>query len=194
MLIMSNRDVRDKMSPGRASVLTTVLKLIDKYDLYEEVSYPKHHKQSDVPDIYRITAETKIVIYYLTAFDKIEPDQLGHICRLSVDGTQDRNVVESEKAEAGDNDPEVQDQVKRILNKAVRSDSPTARFTGFALSTAMSMPETVKFLKSGKINAKELDALICSGGSEMYYPGTYAEEDGKSIKTRIMQHILIIDG
>lgn len=60
-LIMGNRDDIDEMSTGNASVLTTVLKLIDKYDLYGLVAYPKHHKQSDVPDIYRLAAKTKVV-------------------------------------------------------------------------------------------------------------------------------------
>jgi sucrose-phosphate synthase len=36
------------------------LKLIDKYDLYGQVAYPKHHKQCDVPDIYRLAAKTKV--------------------------------------------------------------------------------------------------------------------------------------
>jgi len=56
---MGNRDDIDELSSGNASVLTTVLKLIDKYDLYGSVAYPKHHKQSDVPDIYRLAANTK---------------------------------------------------------------------------------------------------------------------------------------
>lgn len=60
MLIMGNRDDVDDMSSGNASVLVTVLKLIDKYDLYGQVAYPKHHKQSDVPDIYRYSAKTKV--------------------------------------------------------------------------------------------------------------------------------------
>lgn len=58
-LIMGNRDDIDEMSGGSASVLTTVLKMIDKYELYGQVAYPKHHKQSDVPDIYRLAANTK---------------------------------------------------------------------------------------------------------------------------------------
>lgn len=58
-LIMGNRDTIDEMSTTSASVLTTILKLIDKYDLYGQVAYPKHHKQSDVPDIYRLAAKTK---------------------------------------------------------------------------------------------------------------------------------------
>ncbi|KAF8723670.1 hypothetical protein HU200_021631 [Digitaria exilis] len=58
-LIMGNRDVIDEMSSTNASVLTSVLKLIDKYDLYGQVAYPKHHKQSEVPDIYRLAARTK---------------------------------------------------------------------------------------------------------------------------------------
>ncbi|KAF5196703.1 Sucrose phosphate synthase [Thalictrum thalictroides] len=59
MLIMGNREGIDEMSSTNASVLLSILKLIDKYDLYGQVAYPKHHKQSDVPDIYRLAAKTK---------------------------------------------------------------------------------------------------------------------------------------
>lgn len=58
-LIMGNRDDIDDMSGGNAAVMTNVLKLIDKYDLYGQVAYPKHHKQADVPEIYRLAAKTK---------------------------------------------------------------------------------------------------------------------------------------
>ncbi|XP_022750289.1 probable sucrose-phosphate synthase 1 isoform X2 [Durio zibethinus] len=58
-LIMGNRDSIDEMSGTNASVLLSVLKLIDKYDLYGQVAYPKHHKQCEVPDIYRLAAKTK---------------------------------------------------------------------------------------------------------------------------------------
>ncbi|GMG98984.1 hypothetical protein Nepgr_000824 [Nepenthes gracilis] len=58
-LIMGNRDDIDEMPATNASMLISVLKLIDKYDLYGQVAYPKHHKQSDVPDIYRLSAKTK---------------------------------------------------------------------------------------------------------------------------------------
>ncbi|KAM1774412.1 hypothetical protein ACFX1R_045808 [Malus domestica] len=58
-LIMGNRDDIDEMSSTNASVLLSILKLIDRYDLYGHVAYPKHHKQSDVPDIYRLAAKTK---------------------------------------------------------------------------------------------------------------------------------------
>ncbi|KAL5987628.1 putative protein serine/threonine kinase [Asimina triloba] len=58
-LVMGNRDAIDEMSSTSSAVLTTILKLIDKYDLYGQVAYPKHHKQSDIPDIYRLAAKTK---------------------------------------------------------------------------------------------------------------------------------------
>ncbi|KAH7670734.1 Sucrose-phosphate synthase plant protein [Dioscorea alata] len=58
-LILGNRDDIEEMSGSGATVLTTVLKLIDKYDLYGLVAYPKHHKQTDVPEIYRLAAKTK---------------------------------------------------------------------------------------------------------------------------------------
>lgn len=63
---MGNRDDIDEMTGGNASVLVTVLKLIDKYDLYGLVAYPKHHKQSDVPDIYRLAARTKVSKSFLS--------------------------------------------------------------------------------------------------------------------------------
>ena len=59
---MGNREGIDEMSSTNASVLLSVLKLIDKYDLYGQVAYPKHHKQSDVPDIYRLAAKTKVLM------------------------------------------------------------------------------------------------------------------------------------
>ncbi|PIN05928.1 Glycosyltransferase [Handroanthus impetiginosus] len=58
-LIMGNRDNIDEMSGTNASVLLSILKMIDKYDLYGQVAYPKHHRQSDVPEIYRLAAKTK---------------------------------------------------------------------------------------------------------------------------------------
>lgn len=58
-LIMGNRDDIDEMSSTNASVLISILKLIDKYDMYGQVAYPKHHKQSEVPEIYRLAAKTK---------------------------------------------------------------------------------------------------------------------------------------
>ncbi|KAL4566202.1 hypothetical protein LXL04_030314 [Taraxacum kok-saghyz] len=58
-LILGNRDDVEDMSSSSGVVLTTVLKLIDRYDLYGQVAYPKHHKQVEVPEIYRLAAKTK---------------------------------------------------------------------------------------------------------------------------------------
>uniref|UniRef100_A0A1J3JZB5 Sucrose-phosphate synthase n=1 Tax=Noccaea caerulescens TaxID=107243 RepID=A0A1J3JZB5_NOCCA len=58
-LILGNRDDIEDMSNSSSVVLMNVLKLIDQYDLYGQVAYPKHHKQSEVPDIYRLAAKTK---------------------------------------------------------------------------------------------------------------------------------------
>ncbi|KAJ6693195.1 hypothetical protein OIU85_004004 [Salix viminalis] len=58
-LILGNRDDIGEMSDSSSSVLINTLKLIDKYDLYGQVAFPKHHKQSEVPDIYRLAAKTK---------------------------------------------------------------------------------------------------------------------------------------
>ncbi|XP_057453886.1 sucrose-phosphate synthase 4 [Lotus japonicus] len=58
-LILGNRDNIDEMSDSSSVVLTMVLELIDKYDLYGLVAFPKHHKQSEVPEIYRLAVKTK---------------------------------------------------------------------------------------------------------------------------------------
>lgn len=57
---MGNRDDIDEMPAGNADVLLTVLKLVDRYDLYGLVAYPKHHKQSDVSHIYALAAKSKV--------------------------------------------------------------------------------------------------------------------------------------
>ncbi|CAI9778176.1 unnamed protein product [Fraxinus pennsylvanica] len=58
-LILGNRGDIEEMSDSSSVVLMTALKLIDKYDLYGQVAYPKHHKQPEVPEIYRLAAKTK---------------------------------------------------------------------------------------------------------------------------------------
>jgi sucrose-phosphate synthase len=57
---MGNREAISKMNKISAAVLTSVLTLIDEYDLYGQVAYPKRHKHSEVPDIYRLAARTKV--------------------------------------------------------------------------------------------------------------------------------------
>ncbi|KAK1305667.1 Sucrose-phosphate synthase [Acorus calamus] len=343
-LIMGNRDDIEEMSGGNANVLTTVLKLIDKYDLYGQVAYPKHHKQSDVPEIYRLAGKTKGVFinpalvepFGLTLIEAaahglpmvatknggpvdicralnngllVDPhDQqaiadallklvseknLWHDCRRngwrnihlyswpehcrtyltrvaacrmrhpqwqtdtplddanadeslgdSLKDVQDislRLSVDGDKSvepDMGDVDLDIQDQVKCVLNKirksgpeaspeagetkkqsesgggaaltrypllrrrrrlfvialdcydekggpekkmlhviqdifrAIRSDSQMSRISGFALTTAMPLSETLDVLKMGRIPPTDFDALICGSGSEVYYPGT----------------------
>lgn len=336
-LIMGNRDDIEDMSSGSGSVLTTVLKLIDKYDLYGHVAYPKHHRQSDVPEIYRFAAKTKGVFinpalvepFGLTLIEAaahglpmvatknggpvdinralnngllVDPHDhqaiadallkllseknLWHECRnngwknihlfswpehcrtyltrvdacrmrhpqwqtttteddvdveesfndslkdvqdmslrLSIDGEfaassggsnedqvkrvlskirkQDSGsnhenmlldnvsnkypllrrrrrliVIALDSYESnGDPDKKLIEIVQRII-KAVQLDPQTARVSGFALLTAMTMQETTQFLASGNVQVNEFDAIVCSSGSEVYYPGVHTE-DGK---------------
>ncbi|CAI9271359.1 unnamed protein product [Lactuca saligna] len=340
-LIMGNRDDIDEMTSGSASVLTTVLKLVDKYDLYGQVAFPKHHKQNDVPEIYRLAAKTKGVFinpalvepFGLTLIEAaahglpmvatknggpvdihralnngllIDPhDQQGianallklvseknlwqecqksgwrniHLfswpehcrtyltrvasCRMrhpawktdtpadelprdeslndSLRDVQDTSLLLSidvdrfssvnDSSDGGGAD--IQDQVKRVMSrmkkpssekvgevsnsnskypmlrkrrrliviavdcydvngapeksmigmiqetfKAIKLDAQLGKVTGVAISTAMPLSELMEFLKLGKIKVNEFDAVICSSGSEVYYPGT-CEEGGE---------------
>ncbi|KAF5837580.1 hypothetical protein DUNSADRAFT_4151 [Dunaliella salina] len=58
VLVLGNRDIIDSMAPGSCRVMNEVLKLIDAYDLYGSVAYPKKHSQSDISDIYLLAAAT----------------------------------------------------------------------------------------------------------------------------------------
>jgi hypothetical protein len=45
VLIMGNRGKIDDLTKGSRDIITQVLKLIDEYDLYGSVAYPKAHSQ-----------------------------------------------------------------------------------------------------------------------------------------------------
>ncbi|XP_062229380.1 probable sucrose-phosphate synthase 3 isoform X3 [Phragmites australis] len=69
-LIMGNREAISKMHKISAAVLTSVLTLIDEYDLYGQVAYPKYHKHSEIPDIYRLAARTKGAFVNVAYFEQ----------------------------------------------------------------------------------------------------------------------------
>lgn len=59
VLIMGNRDVIDSLPKGSKGVLMDVIRLIDDYDLYGSVAYPKRHRQDQVKDIYALASRSK---------------------------------------------------------------------------------------------------------------------------------------
>jgi sucrose-phosphate synthase len=59
VIIAGNRDDIREMDNGPQTVLTDLLLLIDLYDLYGHVAIPKRHLADEVPDIYRIAAQSK---------------------------------------------------------------------------------------------------------------------------------------
>ncbi|WP_455210414.1 HAD-IIB family hydrolase [Kaarinaea lacus] len=59
VIIAGNRDDISVMDKGAREVLSQLLLLIDRYDLYGHIAYPKHHEADDVPKIYRLTAASK---------------------------------------------------------------------------------------------------------------------------------------
>lgn len=56
LIIAGNRDDITDLDEGAEEVMTDLLLLIDRYDLYGKVAYPKHHSSEDVALIYRLTA------------------------------------------------------------------------------------------------------------------------------------------
>ncbi|MTJ51907.1 HAD-IIB family hydrolase [Anabaena sp. UHCC 0253] len=59
VIILGKRDDIMTMESGPRQVFIEILQLIDRYDLYGFMAYPKHHNADDVPDLYRLTAKTK---------------------------------------------------------------------------------------------------------------------------------------
>jgi sucrose-phosphate synthase len=58
VLVAGNRDDISELPAGTRRVLNEILLLIDRYDLYASVAYPKSHQPEDVPDLYRIAAHS----------------------------------------------------------------------------------------------------------------------------------------
>ena len=56
VIVAGNRDDIHDMDGGSQQVMTEILLGIDQFDLYGKVSYPKHHRASDVPILYRLAA------------------------------------------------------------------------------------------------------------------------------------------
>lgn len=56
VVVAGNRDDIHDLDSGAQEVLEDLLRLIDRYDLYGRVAYPKHHGADDVPLIYRLAA------------------------------------------------------------------------------------------------------------------------------------------
>jgi len=59
VLVLGNRDDISKCDTGPKQVLTELLLLIDRYDLYGKVAYPKSHAPDEVPELYRLAAQLK---------------------------------------------------------------------------------------------------------------------------------------
>jgi sucrose-phosphate synthase len=56
VIVAGNRDDIREMDSGAQEVLKEILLLVDYYDLYGKVAIPKHHRATEVPEIYRLAA------------------------------------------------------------------------------------------------------------------------------------------
>lgn len=59
VIIAGNRDDIEQMEKGPQEVLSGMLKLIDRYDLYGHVAIPKTHSPDEVPILYRMVTRSK---------------------------------------------------------------------------------------------------------------------------------------
>ncbi len=56
VLMIGTRDDVEELPKAQRKVLKQMLSLIDRYDLYGSVAYPKQHSSDDVPNLYRLAA------------------------------------------------------------------------------------------------------------------------------------------
>ncbi|MCA9126404.1 MAG: HAD-IIB family hydrolase [Planctomycetales bacterium] len=59
VVVMGTRDDLNSLPKSQRMVIKNVMYLIDKYDLYGRVAYPKSHTPIDVPDLYRLAAHSR---------------------------------------------------------------------------------------------------------------------------------------
>jgi sucrose-phosphate synthase len=59
VVVAGTRDDISDLDPGAQEVIGEILQLVDRYDLYGRVAYPKHHSPDDVPLIYRLAASSR---------------------------------------------------------------------------------------------------------------------------------------
>ncbi len=56
VIVAGNRDDINDLPDGSRDVLTELLVLMDRYDLYGQMAIPKHHSADDVPLLYRLAS------------------------------------------------------------------------------------------------------------------------------------------
>jgi len=59
VMVMGARDDLRELPKSQQAVINNVLHLIDRYDLYGKVAYPKRHVPTDVPQMYRLAESLK---------------------------------------------------------------------------------------------------------------------------------------
>lgn len=98
VIVAGNRDDISTMDKGAREVLTQLLLLFDKYDLYGCVAYPKHHESENIEELFRMAMKTKGVFVNPAL---TEPFGLTLIeaaaCGLPIIATQDggpRDIIE----------------------------------------------------------------------------------------------------
>ena len=59
VVVMGTREDLRELPKAQQSIINNVLYLIDRYDLYGKVAYPKSHQTNDVPELYRLATASK---------------------------------------------------------------------------------------------------------------------------------------
>ena len=58
VMVAGNREDPESLTRSARRVISRIIELVDLFDLYGSVAYPKHHESSDVPDLFRLAASS----------------------------------------------------------------------------------------------------------------------------------------
>lgn len=59
VMVMGTRDDVSELPKAQQAIISNVLYLIDRYNLYGSIAYPKNHEPHDVPELYRLATSSK---------------------------------------------------------------------------------------------------------------------------------------
>ncbi len=59
ILILGNRDDSRQLDKQQRDVFQQIFELVDRYDLYGQIAYPKKHKRNQIPSVYRWAAQKR---------------------------------------------------------------------------------------------------------------------------------------
>lgn len=59
VMVLGTREDLSELPKAQQAIISNVLHLVDRYDLYGQIAYPKAHQPDDIPELYRLAESTQ---------------------------------------------------------------------------------------------------------------------------------------